>query len=298
LIDRSDTHAAHEAFDARETTLALALILFFVEGAFAIVERGALDGPLSWIYATHAILAGGIALVLYSLRTLDPRWSLAAFVALVLPLLPIFWISESLAISAGRVWHPFIGRKLILLGLALLTPWSSAAAAAFLTAFMIESIAVWLRLDRAHHMIATTAGEPWVTFVFFVAALLIVVQRRHRRRLEHELLDAQREMDALRQLVEVSTAVRDQVNTPLQTLELSIALLARRHPEEQRILERMTRSLRRLVRVSRSFDRWTAERDGITQMRAIRNAGAELERSTSSGTSSGPSSTARIAPAT
>jgi hypothetical protein len=297
LNDPSDARMAHEAFAARDTTLALAVILFLVQGAFAVVERGALDGPLSWMYATHAVLAAGIALVLYRLRPVDPRWSLAAFVVLVLPLLPIFWVSESIAIAAGRIWHPFIGRKLILLGLALLTPWSSAAAALLLTLFMTESVAVWMRLDLADEPIATAAGEPWVTLIFFVAGMLIILQRRHRRHLEHALLDVERERETLRQVVEVSTAVRDQINTPLQTLELSIALLARRHPEERRTLDRMARSLWRLVRVSRSFDS-TAERNGITHLRAVRSAGAELERSTSSGPSSSPSSASRPAPAT
>jgi hypothetical protein len=273
----------------------LAVVLFFVEGAFAVVERGVLGGPLAWMYATHATMAGGLALVLYGRRNLDPRWSLAAFVVLVLPLLPIFWVSESAAVAAGRLWQPFIGRKLILLGLALLTPRSSAVAALLLALFMIESVAVWVRLDLAHDPIATAAGEPWVTLVFFVAALLVVVERRHRRRLQRELLEAVREAEALRQVVDVSTAIRDQVNTPLQTLELSIALLARRHPEERHVLDRMGRSVRKLVRISRTFDRQAAERSAITRMRAVREAGAELERGVAS---CAPSSPPRIAPAT
>lgn len=287
--------AAHEAFEARHATLAMAVILFFVEGAFAVVERGVLDRPLAWMYATHAVVAGGLALVLYVHRNLPPRWSLAAFVVLVLPLLPIFWLSESAAVAAGRIWQPFIGRKLIILGLALLTPRSTAVAALLVTLFMLESIAVWLQLDLGHDPLAAAAGEPWVTLIFFLAALLILLERRHRRRLENELLEAAREAETLQHLVDVSTAVRDQVNTPLQTLVLSVALLARRHPEEQRVLDRMGRSLEKLVRMSRTFDRRAPERSAITRMRAVRDAGAELERRTCPDSSGTPR---RIAPAT
>lgn len=273
-----DPIGEHEAFAARQTALAAAVLVFFTEAAFALVQRTSSAGSLVWMYVAHSLLAGAVALCLSMRRSIDARWSLAAFCVLALPMLPMFWVSQTVAIDRGLIWQPFVGRKLMLLGLAVLTPYSRVVALGLLAAFMVESAAVWAHLDRAQATLATAAGEPWVTLIFFFAALMIVVQRWYRDRVERELLEARGDAETLRQLIQVSVAVRDQVNTPLQTLEMSVALLKKRHPEELSALERMERALRKLVELSRSFDRSTENGHAITRMRAVRETGAQLEK--------------------
>jgi hypothetical protein len=148
---------------------------------------------------------------------------------------------------------------------------------------MIEAVAVWLWFDLAQASLAAAAGEPWVTLIFFVSAIIIVVQRWSRRQLARKLLEAEGETEVLRQLLPISLAVRDQVNTPLQTLELGVALLKMRHPGEQRTLDRMGHSLQKLIGISRSFDWWAETAQGITSMRAVRKAGEQLDKIKSAG---------------
>jgi hypothetical protein len=272
--------AVCDAHAARLTTIVAALLLCLGEAGFALLHGDA--GGLRGLCFAHAAIAGVIALGLGRHRTVDPRWTLIAFLVLAVPLLPVFWISESLAIAEGGLWQPLIGRKLILLGLALLTPYSPAVAAVLVATFMGESVVLWHYLDLRHNPIAAAAGEPWVTLVYFAATSFLVAQRWRNRRAKEGLLQAQIEAEALRHLTQASLAVRDQVNTPLQALQLGVMLFKKRHPEEQAALDCMSRALHKLNEISRGvgLDARTETEQRTARLRAARQLGAWLERST------------------
>jgi hypothetical protein len=270
--------AEYEASAARRTTILAALFIVLTESGAAVLQHPANGEGLRWIYLTHAALAALVALLLWRPRTVDARRSLAAFLAIALPLLPIYWLSQSRSIAAGVFWQPVIGRKLILLGLALLTPHSRAVAAVLLAIFLGECVLLWEHFDLWNDPKTAAAGEPWVTLLFGATTGLLLVQRWRSRRLEQQLLQTQTDTKALYQLMQISLAVRDQVNTPLQSLELSIALLKRRHPAEQPALERMDRSLQRLIELSQNLQASTEMEQGIARLRAVREIGAQLER--------------------
>jgi hypothetical protein len=64
--------------------------------------------------------------------------------------------------------------------------------------------------------------------------------------IELKLREARAEAEALERLARLFLAVRDATNTPLQTLELCLTLLERRHPESAPTTETMERAVRRL----------------------------------------------------
>lgn len=257
-----------EAFKARQSTTVVALALCLVEAGFAALEETLGSGLLFWLYLGHATTSGIVALVLWEKRNATERQSLIAFLILALPLLPIFWVAQSSAIGAGTPWSPFLGRKLLMLGLALLTPYSPRVAALLLGLFMAESIVLWHHLGLAHNATALAVGEPWVTLLYFAASLVLVVMRWRKRRLERRLLDAQAQTQALRQLVRVSISVRDQINTPLQSLEVGLKLLSMKVPREREAIMRMDRSLRTLVEMSHALQRWDDENAGSDHLEA------------------------------
>lgn len=268
--------AEYETYAARQTTLLAACLVILLESGATVFQQSSNGEWLPWIYLAHATLAGLVALLLWRAPTADPRWSLAAFLAIALPLLPIYWFSQSRAIAAGMLWQPVIGRKLILLGLTLLTPHSIAVAAVLLTIFLGECVILWVHLGLWTDRRWAAAGEPWVTILYVAITGLLLVLRWRNRRFELLLIQAQTEAKALRHLMQISLAVRDQVNTPLQSLELSIALLKKRHPEEQPALEKMDRSLRKLVELSQDLHALTETEQGITRLRTVREVGAQL----------------------
>lgn len=257
-----------EAFKARQSTMVVALALCLIEAGFAALEESLGSSLLFWLYLGHAAVSGTVAFILWERRDASERQSLVAFLFLALPLLPIFWIAQSSAIGAGTPWSPFLGRKLLMLGLALLTPCSPRVAALLLGLFMAESIVLWHHLGLAHNTTALAVGEPWVTLLYFAASLVLVVMRWRKRRLERRLMEAEAQTEALRQLVRVSISVRDQINTPLQSLEVGLKLLSMRVPQEREAIVRMDRSLRTLIEMSHALQRWDDENAGSDHLEA------------------------------
>ncbi|MDB4936724.1 MAG: hypothetical protein JWP87_3696 [Labilithrix sp.] len=271
------SRSSDDACDARQTTIIAAVLLCVGESCFVLLNRG-LAGELRAMYVIHAVVSAVVALVLWRHRTIAARRSLAAFLVLVVPLLPMFWIAETYAVEGGPLWQPLIGRKLIILGLALLTPCSLRVAAILVALFMAETVVLWGHLDLAHNPIVTAAGEPWMTIIYFGAAASLVALRGRSRRLKNELLEARAEAQSIGHLKQVSLAVGDQVNTPLQALEAGIVLLEIRHPEEATMLARMSRSLHKLIELSRGLRGWSDAEHRVEEMRAARDRGAELDR--------------------
>jgi signal transduction histidine kinase len=270
--DRSE-HSTFRAFTAWQTTFATALVLAVTGCAFALIERVEERGTLEWMYLVHAGIAAIVALLLWRRPNATERWSLIAILALALPLVPISWLAQKESVAEGTLWQPFIGRKLIILGVALLTPYSRGATIALLAVFMAEWLHIWDHLELGNNAVATAAGEPWVTLLYFIAAASLAVLRWRNRRLEDARRKAEAEAEALNQLRRVSVAVSDRANTPLQTLGVGLALLGSHHPEEERILERMSRSLRALTKLTESLRKME-----LKGLRATQTEGARLEK--------------------
>jgi len=260
-----------DAFAARRATIATALLLLFTDCGFAAIER-AVHGDIHWMYLAHAMLGALIALLLWRSRMASARWSLVAYVVLVLPMLPIVWVIDARALTSGAPWQPFTGAKLVVLGLIVLTP-RSTAAAALLAIFIAEWALFWNHFALWTHPAITASGEPWVVLLYFMAGLLLVWMRWHNHRLDREQYERDLEAQTIREVSQVATAVRDLASTPLQNLELSIADLRSRHPEEQLTLERMDRSVGRLTDLRPLSDK---EKE-MARVRVLRTVGEHLE---------------------
>lgn len=262
---------ARDAFAARRATIATALLLSFTDCGFAAIER-AVHGDIHWMYLAHAALAALIALLLWRPRGVSARWSLVGYVVLVLPMLPIVWVIDARALTSGAPWQPFTGAKLIVLGLIVLAP-RSAVAAGLLAILIAEWALFWGHFELSTHPAITASGEPWVVLLYFMAGLLLVWMRWHNRRLESERYERELEAQTLREVAQVAAAVRDLSSTPLQNLELSIAELKSRHPEEQLTLERMDRSVDRLTELRPLGDK----AEEMARVRGLRTVGEQLE---------------------
>lgn len=260
-------HAAQttrEARSARQATLAAALVFVFLECSFATTAR-ILGNPLAWMYFAHGLFCALLALLLW-LRPTASKWSsLVVFSLMALPAMPMLRVAESAA-AHGETFV-FLGRRIVVIGIAALTP-GAGVGVVLLVTFMIEWILFW-RFGVATDV---TKGEPWRTLIFFGSAFLIVWLQDRKLRLERRLSETELKMDALHEMMRIAMAVRDLMGTPLQSLELGLTLLRARHPEERATLERMRRSLQRLIDL-----RPVGGPEDVERVRTLREIGARLE---------------------
>ncbi len=243
--------------DAYRASLVIASLVLVAELAFTAID-------LSWsapallvsLRLAHAFLALGLLIALVLLRK-QFRWGHGDLVLVIvgLPFLPIFWIAELAVAALGEPWAPFVGAKLTAVGLAMLTPARLWLGALFVALYVGEALAIWTVEEFARHAALLATGEPWVTVSFGVLALVMLGYRARTRRTEQEFIRTRVQAESLEALARIFLAVRDRANTPLQTLEVGVALLEKRHPDAAPIAARMERALSRLRSLSGTLSR-------------------------------------------
>jgi hypothetical protein len=193
----------------------------------------------------HATLCAAVLAVLL-VRPPTRRLLIGLFATMVVPILPLL-VVWTLAIPESQMSESFIAYKMVLMGVAFLTPLSLWLGVGLLAAFAVESLALW-----ALHLAGNLPGEPWVTLFYAVFAIALVAQRAAERRLTRKLVQVNADASALERIARSSLEVRDRMNTPLQTLLLAIELLDEHVAENgaRETVARMRRALRRLHELS------------------------------------------------
>ncbi len=177
----------------------------------------------------HTVLSLAVLAYLLLRPAASIRTCVFCFLVLIAPLLPlvVVWALEA---PEARVIEPFIAQKLIIIGLALLTPRSLVLGVCLVVAISVESATLSVLRLAGHR-----GGEPWVTVLYAVFAIGFLVYRASERRLAAELIRAHLEAAALERIAKSSLEVRDHLNTPLQTLEVGLSLLRRKVGDEKSV---------------------------------------------------------------
>jgi hypothetical protein len=217
------------------------------EVAYIFIDEQTFPAPLLLpvLRALHALLALGLLGVLLALRD-RPRLALGVgtFVAVVVPYLGIFAVAEGAMAASGQVWMPLTGHRLLMVGIGLVAPTGLALGSALVGALALESVLLWYGLGL--HARLGMPWEPWVTLVWGVVACGLLAFRVRTQRIEAQLFQARTEAESLERLARLLLVLRDATNTPLQSLELSISLLAGRVPQEAALLATVERALAKL----------------------------------------------------
>ncbi|HEX8824713.1 MAG TPA: hypothetical protein VF794_32635 [Archangium sp.] len=230
-------------------TLVGTVLVALTELAYTFIDYGVFQGALLLpvprvLHLLWALLLLGLLLVRrsrLSLRALE-----ACFAGAVLPFLPVFALAEHAMTTTGLVWVPMTGHRLVMLAISVLAPTSLWLGGGLIATFALEAVVLWYGLGLAAHPGVRSPWEPWVTLVHGGVALAMLAYRVRSHAMELKLREARAEAEALERLARLFLAVRDATNTPLQTLELSLAVLKRRHPECTPTAEAMERAVRRL----------------------------------------------------
>jgi hypothetical protein len=202
-----------------------------------------------WHFASISFSAALLAYLIIARRarhlaTIGAVAFVANNAAIVLPL----WHDATMGALSPAPWVPFQPHKLGAMAVALLAPtrvWSGAVSIAL---FVGSAALHWSLFTPAQR--ARAPDEPWAILAFGTFAAGIYAYRVYTQRKEQHMAEALGEARISERLPRIVLALQDLANTPLQTLELTSALLAHRGASPA-LIERMQRSLARLRDLNR-----------------------------------------------
>jgi hypothetical protein len=166
----------------------------------------------------------------------------------------------------------FVRQELMCIVYALATPPSAVISLVVIAAFTVDSLILLWTIDGHSRLLAVQGWQPWTILIFGACAALLAVYGARRQRREVALIVEAERSAALHRLVYAYLAVRDLVNTPLQTLTISLSLLASRFPAAREITDPMARSVERLAELNRVLTMEASKvalRDGTETFDAI-----------------------------
>lgn len=245
---------ARGAGAAWRASVTLAIIAIVGEPLPALVEARELGARLNPILR---LLHVGEAVILLALiltfrrRQITQRLGTACYLALVLPLFPIFWISEITMAASGRPWSPFGQCQIGMVGSAILAP-GRVVAASVIVGFGAEALVLAPLLRRLATGNEIAVNEPVQTVVYAFIAIGMLAYRVHMQAVERAYVQKTLEAESLARVARAFQAVRDLTNTPLQSLHFGVELIERGHAGSK-VIACLRAALRRLDELSHSL---------------------------------------------
>jgi hypothetical protein len=206
-------------------------------------------GMPRWPSVLSAVVGAGLVMVLLLRRRASTlRLANLTFLTNNAVIFFALWITSG-AFARSSPWLPFQANKLGALAASLLAPslWSGLVCIAGFVGTAIAKIYFLPAALRAH----LPVGEGWALVIYGVFGVALLINRQRGLAVERRLVRVQSEAVAAQQLARTLLAVRDFANTPIQTLELVTELIRRRQPELSPLLERLDRSIARLMELNR-----------------------------------------------
>ncbi|MGZ6064372.1 MAG: hypothetical protein ACXWVM_18350 [Polyangiales bacterium] len=231
----------------------------------ALAAAGTVLGLFTWWdLPTRALVPMGVVAlvvdalvfaILWSQRR-SPSTSVASLLLLCsqVPFAILAWVADAGRAAQGVYWVPYEANKMAILAIALVAPprlWVGLAAEALYLGTALVHDALFA--PHVHQKMA--AGEPWATLGYSVIGVVLLVFRLRGNATHDEVVRLRAEEALRKEAAGVFFAIRDLANTPLQTLEVSVQLLARNtDPDVVRVTGWIQRSVQRLRRLNQLLD--------------------------------------------
>lgn len=170
---------------------------------------------------------------------------LALFVLPAVPVLVMNWFLAGERAAQGLPVELFVREASASAVYALSAPPKAIVSLVPIAAFSLESLLVYWTA-RGSPSGQLPRWQPWTGLLYGTCMALIAVYRARRQQREVETIVKLEQAAALRGLIRSYLAVRDLLNTPLQTLRVSAHLLRVRYPAAKRVTGAMERAVGRL----------------------------------------------------
>jgi hypothetical protein len=211
-----------------------------------ILNLQGVERPFAIARTATMVLALGAIGVLIPQRN-NPRTSVAQalFALPAIPTLLMNWFLAGDRAAQGLPTELFVREAIASAILALATPPRVIVSLVPIAAFSVETLLVyWTARGSDHGQLPP--WQPWTSLLYATCMALIAVYRGRRHQREVATIVKLEQAAALRRLMRSYLAVRDLVNTPLQTLRVSAHLLGVRYPEAKDVTGTMERAVDRL----------------------------------------------------
>jgi hypothetical protein len=205
------------------------------------------EHPIAMVRAFSTVWSAAILGLLIARRSSPSlRLSKAAFALVPLPLFPTFWLLVGERTLHDLPFEAFVRQELVCIVYALATPPSAVISLCMIGAFSLDALLLLWWLGPYSHLVAAQSWQPWTILLCAGCAVAMALYRASGQRQVVAMAAAMEREAAMKELVYAHLAVRDLLNTPLQTLKISLSLLAARFPEARAIQATMWRSVERL----------------------------------------------------
>jgi hypothetical protein len=234
----------HEAMRAWRGAMAAAVLTVIGVPLELVIGRNIPGMP---VWPLLAATATGVACaVLLLLRRHKPTVTLGSITFLVsaIAIVMALWKTSDF-FATTPAWSPFQANKLGALTVALLAPelWVGTLSILGYVGSAVAKLYLFSPDIRAGLPIA----EPWATVAFGIFGIALLFYRRRQLAVERKMVGAQAEAAALAEVARSLLAVSDMANTPLQNIELNLALIKRHGiPELRNYVDRIERAVARL----------------------------------------------------
>jgi hypothetical protein len=146
--------------------------------------------------------------------------------ALTLALFPYIWLSQAAFAHSQNPWIPFYGFQLTALIIPMLRYGSGIRLNVFLVAGLtIEAAALWWYFHLGSERLLLQTGYMWnILLTGLCAAILLIARYRYERTLRG-FVELEARAATAEKTARMLLTLRDRAKSPLQTLEIGLALL-------------------------------------------------------------------------
>jgi hypothetical protein len=238
-------------------------VLMAVAQLFALeVDRHILGRPFFLLRLPYFFVALACLIVLLHQREkLRLQAIQVTVLALTVAVFPYIWLSQAAFANSQNPWIPFYGFQVIALVVAILRYGNGVRLNIFLLgALTIEAAVYWWRFHLGSERLLVQSGYIWNILLTGLCAGILLIARYQYERTLRGLVELEARAATAEKTARMFLTVRDRANSPLQTLEIGLALLKRQQPESA-ISDALLSALKKLIDLHQIFHAGKTEID-------------------------------------
>ena len=197
------------------------------------IDRHILGRPLFVLRLPYLFFALACLIVLlHQQEKLAVQTIQLIFVPLMLLFFLYTWVAQAAFANSQNPWIPFYGLQVTALVVVMLRYGNGIRWNVFLlAAITIEAAASWWRFHYASNWLLAQSGYIWNVLNTGVCAAILLLARYQYERTLRRSVELEARVATAEKTARMFLTVRDRANSPLQTLEIGLALLKGRQPE-------------------------------------------------------------------